>query len=70
MYVVISKLENEKANLQKENASLQNQINIYEQTELKTHSSELIKQNEHLQESKIVFIFSFLLVNFFCCLNS
>ncbi|PKK76103.1 MAD-domain-containing protein [Rhizophagus irregularis] len=47
----ILKLENEKANLQNEIASLQNQINIYEQTELKVHSSELIKQNEILQET-------------------
>jgi len=37
--------------MQKEIASLQNQINVYEQTELKKHSSELIKQNEVLQES-------------------
>jgi len=51
-YIDILKLENEKAGLQKEIESLQNQINIYEQTELKIHSFELIKQNEVLQESK------------------
>ena len=53
LYLDILKLENEKADLQKEIESLQNQINIYEQTELKIHSFELIKQNEVLQESKV-----------------
>lgn len=57
LYTDILKLENEKANLQNEIASLQNQINIYEQTELKVHSSELIKQNEILQESMNIFLF-------------
>ncbi|CAI2162354.1 7367_t:CDS:10 [Funneliformis geosporum] len=47
----IFELEYEKANKLKEMASLQNQMNIYEEFDLKVRSSELIKQNEVLQET-------------------
>ncbi|CAG8507316.1 5830_t:CDS:10 [Funneliformis caledonium] len=47
----IFELEYDKANMHKEMASLQNQMNIYEEFDLKVRSSELIKQNEVLQET-------------------